>query len=57
VWIADARLATFVPLDRVIFTDLFLDGDVLNVFVPHRWQRVRHRQLWEAALKGLPAGS
>jgi len=36
------------------YLDMFLDGDVLNIFVPHRWQRVLHLQLREADLGALP---
>jgi hypothetical protein len=36
------------------YMDVFVDGDVLNLFVPHRWQRALHLQIKESALQGLP---
>jgi hypothetical protein len=34
--------------------DVFVDGDVLNLFVPHRWQRALHLRIRESDLQSLP---
>ena len=36
------------------YMDAFVDGDVLNLFVPHRWQRALHLQIRECDLDNLP---
>ena len=36
------------------YMDLFIDNGVVNMFLPHRWQRCLHLQLPEAALANLP---
>lgn len=36
------------------YMDLFMDGETLNLFVPHRWRQVLHLQLPEGALERLP---
>ena len=36
------------------YLDMFLDGDMINMFVPHRWQRVCHLQFSEQELFNLP---
>ncbi|WP_164821745.1 sialidase family protein [Paenibacillus koleovorans] len=36
------------------YMDMFLDGDLLNLFVPHRWQQVLHLTIRESDLRRLP---
>ena len=36
------------------YCDMFVDDGVINLFVPHRWERVVHLQLQEIALEQLP---
>ena len=36
------------------YIDVFPVGDVLHLFVPHRWRQVLHLTLPEAALSQLP---
>ena len=36
------------------YIDVFPVGDVLHLFVPHRWRQVLHLTLHEAALNQLP---
>ena len=36
------------------YADLFVDGDVLNLFLPHRWHHAIHLQMQEADLAALP---
>jgi Neuraminidase (sialidase) len=36
------------------YNDLFVDGDVLNIFLPHRWEEALHLQIKEADLFNLP---
>ncbi len=36
------------------YLDAFTDNGVLQVFVPHRWQRCLHLRLPETALASLP---
>jgi hypothetical protein len=36
------------------YMDMFVDNGVVNLFLPHRWQRCLHLQLPEAELKCLP---
>ena len=36
------------------YADLFVDGDVLNLFLSHRWHQPIHLQMREAALAALP---
>lgn len=39
------------------YIDMFVDGGVLNIFVPHRWQRCLHLQMLETELNSLPLRS
>ncbi len=39
------------------YVDAFADDGVLNLFVPHRWERALHLQLKEEDLSALPTGS
>lgn len=34
--------------------DMFVDNGVVNLFLPHRWQRCLHLQLPESELHKLP---
>jgi len=36
------------------YNDLWVDGDTLNIFVPHRWQQALHLKIKEKDLRGLP---
>ncbi len=36
------------------YLDAFIDGGVMHLFLPHRWQQVLHLTIEESALKGLP---
>lgn len=36
------------------YMDMFVDGDVVNLFIPHRWERVLHLQMKEQDLATLP---
>lgn len=36
------------------YMDMFVDDGVLNLFVPHRWQRALHLQIHEDTLSTLP---
>ena len=36
------------------YMDMFVDHGVVNLFLPHRWQRCLHLQLPESALASLP---
>jgi len=36
------------------YIDIFTEGDILHLFVPHRWRQVLHLTLPEAALSRLP---
>ena len=36
------------------YLDMFLDGGVLNILVPHRWQQVLYLHIGEQALYSLP---
>ena len=36
------------------YMDAFVDGGLLNLFVPHRWQRALHLQIRERDLQSLP---
>jgi Neuraminidase (sialidase) len=38
------------------YMDMFVDNGVVNLFLPHRWQRCLHLQLPEAELQRLPTG-
>ena len=33
---------------------MFIDDGVLNIFCPHRWERVLHMQIKESDLKKFP---
>ncbi|MBL9203616.1 MAG: exo-alpha-sialidase [Opitutaceae bacterium] len=37
------------------YLDLFMDGDELHLFLPHRWQQVLHLTVKESELSGLPS--
>jgi len=39
------------------YNDLFMDGDTLNIFVPHLWRQAVHLQIKEADLFRLPKKS
>ena len=39
------------------YIDMFIDGDTLNLFVPHRWQQVVHLKIKEKELFSLPKKS
>ena len=39
------------------YNDLFVDGDTLNIFVPHLWRQALHLQIKEADLLKLPTKS
>jgi photosystem II stability/assembly factor-like uncharacterized protein len=39
------------------YNDLFMDGDTLNVFIPHLWRQAVHLQIKEADLLKLPTKS
>jgi len=34
--------------------DMILDGDEVNLFVPHQWQQVFHLQFNESVLETFP---
>ena len=36
------------------YVDIVIDGDMVNIFVPHRWQQVLHLKIKEADLLCLP---
>jgi len=36
------------------YIDMFVDGGVRNIFVPHRWSRQLHLQIAEKELFKLP---
>lgn len=36
------------------YMDAFVDGEILHLFVPHRWRQVLHLQIDESAFKRLP---
>ena len=36
------------------YNDLFMDGDTLNIFIPHLWRQAVHLQIKEADLLKLP---
>lgn len=36
------------------YIDMFVDGDMLNIFMPHRWHRALHLQISERELRQLP---
>ena len=36
------------------YIDMFVDGGCLNIFVPHRWQRVLHLRVEEGDLANMP---
>ena len=39
------------------YLDMFIDGDTLNIWVPHRWRQVVHLQIKEKDLFNLPKRS
>ena len=39
------------------YLDVFVDNGILNLFLPHRWQRCLHLQLTEAELHRLPTAT
>ena len=39
------------------YNDIFVDGGILNIFVPHRWQQALHLQIKEDELFKLPKRS
>jgi hypothetical protein len=39
------------------YLDMFVDGGILQIFVPHRWHQVLHLTLKESALASLPRRS
>lgn len=36
------------------YMDMFMDGDQINLFIPHRWERVLHLQFSENSLSKFP---
>lgn len=45
------------PNYQCSYIDLFVDGGVVNLFVPHRWERVVHLRIPEAELRILATRS
>jgi len=36
------------------YLDMFIDGGVMHLFVPHRWQQVLHLRIEESEILGIP---